>query len=121
MFLQVLKRNSSRRSVWGNQRLVINPRQLKQDECLIIKYDEHGNPIAIQKLGTGLSGNLGFGRAESVILPGKKGRVLYEGSSWQAYCDGARSIREGQRVLITARRSLHLFVAPMEAPLEDFF
>ena len=119
---QVLRRNSSLNAFVGNQRLVINPRHLKQDECLIIKYDEYDNPVAIQKLTTDSPlGNSSVGRAESEILPGQKGRVLYEGSSWQAYCDGARPIYKGQRVLITARRSLHLFVAPVEAPLEDFF
>ena len=120
--LQVIKRNSPQESISGHQCLVINPKQLKQDECLIIKYDEHGKPIAIQKLEISSSlGNLGFGRAESDILPGQKGRAFYQGSSWQAFCDGTRAIRKGQRVLITARRSLELFVTPMEAQLENFF
>ena len=120
--LQVLKRHGSLKSLSGKQRLVINPKQLKQDECLIIKYDQHGNPVAIQKLKTrSLLGGSRFGRAESNILPGQKGRVFYDGSSWPAYCDGERAIQQGQRVLITAQRSLNLFVAPVEAPLGGFF
>ena len=120
--LQVLKRNGSLKSVSGNQRLVIDPKQLKQDECLVIKYDQHDNPVAIQKIETcSLLGGSMLGRAESDILPGQKGKVFYDGSSWQAYCDGEQAIHQGQRVLITARRSLQLFVMPMEAALEDLF
>ena len=114
--------HGSLRSSSSNQRFVINPKQLKQDECLVIKYDQHGNPVVIQKLKTrSLLGGSRFGRAESTILPGQKGRVFYDGSSWPAYCDGELAIHKGHTVLITAQRSLQLFVSPVEAPLEDFF
>ncbi|NER81181.1 MAG: hypothetical protein F6K42_16760 [Leptolyngbya sp. SIO1D8] len=117
---QLFKPNDSLTMVWRNQRLVIDLKQLKQEECLIIKYDQAGNPIALQKFGTdSLRGGSVFGRAESDILPGQKGRVVYDGCSWQAYCQGDRAIYKDQRVLITARISLHLFVMPVEAPFED--
>lgn len=118
--LQVFKRDSKLKSLAGNQRLVINPKDLKQDECLIINYGQHGNSVTIQKLKTrSHTGSSQFGRAESDILPGQKGRVFYDGCSWQAYCDGASAIYEGQTVLVTMQQSLNLYVVPVEIPLKD--
>lgn len=116
---QVFKRDSVQQR---NQGLMFDVRQLRQDECLIVKYDQYGKPVALQKVETEHApGISSFGRAESDIFPGQKGRVYYKGSSWKAYCDGASAIRKGQKVLVTARRSLQLFVSPIEAPLEDLF
>jgi membrane protein implicated in regulation of membrane protease activity len=51
------------------------------------------------------------------ILPGKKGRVLYEGSSWQAACVNAEdAIAAEQKVYILRREGNTLIVAS-----EDFF
>jgi membrane protein implicated in regulation of membrane protease activity len=51
------------------------------------------------------------------ILPGKTGRVLYEGSSWQAKCsDAEASINSDQKVYILGREGNTLIIAS-----EDLF
>lgn len=116
----VFKRNDVLRFSFSHQRLAINLKHLKCDECLLIKYDQQGNPVVIQKFETrSPQGRSMLGRAETDILPGQKGRVLYEGASWKASCAGARAICKGRQVLVIAERSLHLFVVPVEAPLGD--
>ncbi|MDF5706800.1 MAG: NfeD family protein [Nostoc sp. S4] len=47
------------------------------------------------------------------ILPGKTGRVLYEGNSWQARCDDDKfSIAPHQRVYVVRREGTTLIVIP---------
>ncbi|MDW8200270.1 MAG: NfeD family protein [Cyanobacteriota bacterium SKYGB_h_bin112] len=49
------------------------------------------------------------------ILPGKGGRVLYEGNSWQALCeDETMTIASDQPVYVTGRRGTTLLVMPMK-------
>mgnify|MGYP001800538641 FL=1 len=118
---RIFNRQSSLRFSFDNRHLLIDVNRLKQDECVIIQYDKNGNPVTIQKLQTASSflESSRFGRAESDILPGQKGRVFYNGCSWQAYCDGEVAIHKGQRVLITARHSLHLFAVSLETSFES--
>ena len=118
---RIFNRQSPLQFSFGNRHLLIDTNRLKQDECLIIQYDKNGNPVTIQNLQTAypLVGGSRFGRAESDILPGQKGRVFFNGCSWQAYCDGETAIYKGQRVLITARRSLHLFAISLENSFEN--
>ncbi|MEO0688656.1 MAG: NfeD family protein [Cyanobacteria bacterium J06649_11] len=117
---RIFNRYSSPQFRLGGQPVVIETKQLKQDECLVIKYDQNGNPVTIEKVGTYTAlGCTSFGKAESDISPGQRGRVFYNGCSWQAYCDGDLPIRKGQTVLIIARQALHLFVAPLEHTSES--
>lgn len=117
---RIFNRYSSPQFYLGEQLVLIETKQLKQDECLVIKYDQSGNPVTIEKVKTYASlGCTSFGKAESDISPGQKGRVLYNGCSWQAYCDGNLPIHKGQTVLITARQALHLFVTPLESVSES--
>jgi membrane protein implicated in regulation of membrane protease activity len=47
------------------------------------------------------------------IMPGKMGRVLYEGNSWQAMCDDDRlMIPPDQPVYVTGRQGTTLLVMP---------
>lgn len=117
----VFKRNDVVKFSFGDERLAIDLKHLKRDECLVIKYDPRGNPVAIQKFETrSPEGRSKLGRAETNIQPGARGRVLYGGTSWRACCAGDREIRKGQQVLVTsAERSPQLFVVPVEAPLGD--
>jgi len=47
------------------------------------------------------------------ILPGKAGRVLYEGNSWAARCeDHSLTIAPNQRVYVVGRRGTTLIVMP---------
>ncbi len=47
------------------------------------------------------------------ILPGRTGRVLYEGNSWQARCDDENlSLSPDQRVYIVRREGTTLIVMP---------
>ncbi|MBW4520232.1 MAG: NfeD family protein [Scytolyngbya sp. HA4215-MV1] len=47
------------------------------------------------------------------ILPGKTGRVIYEGSSWAARCDDFKvAIAPQQRVYVVGRRGTTLIVVP---------
>ncbi|MBD2124097.1 NfeD family protein [Trichocoleus sp. FACHB-262] len=47
------------------------------------------------------------------ILPGKTGRVLYEGNSWQAQCDDETlAIAPQQKVCVVGRKSTTLLVMP---------
>lgn len=49
------------------------------------------------------------------ILPNQLGRVLYEGSSWQACCENYQeTIATGQKVYVLRREGNILFVAPRE-------
>ncbi|MGD1951329.1 MAG: NfeD family protein [Leptolyngbyaceae cyanobacterium] len=117
---RIFNRHSSPQFYLGGQLVLIETKQLKQDECLVIKYDQMGNPVMIEKVKTHASlGCTSFGKAESDISPGQKGRVLYNGCSWQACCDGNLPIYKGQTVLIRARQALHLFVAPLETISES--
>lgn len=55
-------------------------------------------------------------RTITEILPGKTGRVLYEGNSWQARCDDETlDIGPDQPVVVTGRRGTTLFVMPESA------
>jgi membrane protein implicated in regulation of membrane protease activity len=50
----------------------------------------------------------------TAILPGKNGRVLYEGSSWQARCrDEALAIAPQQKVKVIDREGTTLIVMPL--------
>lgn len=47
------------------------------------------------------------------ILPGKTGRVLFEGSSWQAKCaDDHQAIAPNQKVYVIGREGTTLIVVP---------
>lgn len=47
------------------------------------------------------------------ILPGKAGRVLYEGNSWQARCaDEDMTIAPQQKVYVVSQKGTTLFVMP---------
>jgi membrane protein implicated in regulation of membrane protease activity len=49
------------------------------------------------------------------ILPGRKGRVLYEGNSWSASCaDPNLEILANQKVLVIRREGTTLIVAPSQ-------
>ncbi|NCJ06934.1 NfeD family protein [Synechococcales cyanobacterium C] len=49
------------------------------------------------------------------ILPGAKGRVLYEGTSWQARCqDEGVAIASQQRVYVVGREGTTLIILPMQ-------
>ncbi|MEB3883939.1 NfeD family protein [Lyngbya sp. CCY1209] len=52
--------------------------------------------------------------AESLteILPGQTGRVLCEGVSWRARCEGEFAIAPQQRVLVVSREGNTLIVVP---------
>jgi len=52
------------------------------------------------------------------ILPGQKGRVLYEGNSWQALLEADRAIAPNQPVVVVGRRGTTLLVVPLQQ-LED--
>lgn len=47
------------------------------------------------------------------ILPGKTGRVIYEGNSWSARCDDEnRTIEMAQKVIVVGREGNILIVVP---------
>ncbi|NES99037.1 MAG: NfeD family protein [Sphaerospermopsis sp. SIO1G2] len=47
------------------------------------------------------------------ILPGKAGRVLYEGNSWRARCDDDKiTLAPGQMVYVVSREGTTLIVMP---------
>ncbi|MGF1514849.1 MAG: NfeD family protein [Elainellaceae cyanobacterium] len=53
------------------------------------------------------------GRALTAISPGTAGRILYEGSSWQARCDDPEmAIALNESVYIVSRQGNTLFVLP---------
>jgi membrane protein implicated in regulation of membrane protease activity len=53
------------------------------------------------------------GETLTEILPGKTGRVLYEGNSWQARClESSQSIGMGEKVYIVERKGTTLIVLP---------
>jgi membrane protein implicated in regulation of membrane protease activity len=53
------------------------------------------------------------GETLTEILPGKTGRVLYEGNSWQARClEPSQSIGMGEKVYIVERKGTTLIVLP---------
>jgi membrane protein implicated in regulation of membrane protease activity len=53
------------------------------------------------------------GETLTEILPGKTGRVLYEGSSWQARClEPSQSIAIGEKVYVVERKGTTLIVMP---------
>lgn len=47
------------------------------------------------------------------ILPGKLGRVRYEGNSWQAYSEADRAIAPDQTVMVIGRRGTTLIVTTL--------
>ncbi|PSN19783.1 hypothetical protein C7271_05535 [filamentous cyanobacterium CCP5] len=55
-------------------------------------------------------------RTTTEILPGKSGRVLYEGNSWSARCeDETAAIAPDQSVVVVGRRGNTLYVMPESA------
>ncbi len=57
------------------------------------------------------------GETMTEIPPGKTGRVLYEGNSWQAICaDEKMSIASHQKVYIVARKGNTLVILPEFLP-----
>lgn len=53
-------------------------------------------------------------RTTTLISPGKVGRVIYEGNSWQARCsDEQLSIAADQEVLVVERQGNTLIVIPL--------
>lgn len=54
-----------------------------------------------------------IGETITEILPGKVGRVLYEGNSWRARCDDTTvSLAPGQTVYVVSREGTTLIVMP---------
>lgn len=48
------------------------------------------------------------------ILPGKTGRVLYEGASWQARCeDASLTIAPNEKIYVVGRQGTTLLVMPV--------
>ena len=59
-------------------------------------------------------GDADAGETITAIAPGKTGRVLYEGNSWQAKCaDETREIAPNEPVYIVAREGTTLIVLPI--------
>lgn len=55
-------------------------------------------------------------RTLTAIAPGKTGRVIYEGNSWQARCDDeTMTIGADQPVVVTRRKGNTLYVIPESA------
>lgn len=55
-------------------------------------------------------------RTTTEILPGKPGRVIYEGNSWQARCeDEMTAIAPDEPVVVVGRRGNTLYVMPESA------
>lgn len=55
-------------------------------------------------------------RTTTAIAPGQKGRVMYEGNSWQARCnDDQVSIPPNQEVFVIERKGNTLIVMPLSA------
>ncbi|MBE9109979.1 NfeD family protein [Nodosilinea sp. LEGE 07298] len=55
-------------------------------------------------------------RTLTAIAPGKTGRVIYEGNSWQARCDDETiTIGADQPVVVTRRKGNTLYVIPESA------
>ncbi|MEL7354902.1 MAG: NfeD family protein, partial [Cyanobacteria bacterium J06560_5] len=53
-------------------------------------------------------------RTTTEILPGKTGRVIYEGNSWQARCeDDQVAIAPDQEVFVVQRKGNTLIVIPL--------
>ncbi|MBE9042784.1 NfeD family protein [Oscillatoriales cyanobacterium LEGE 11467] len=46
------------------------------------------------------------------IAPGKTGRVIFEGNSWQAKCESDRAIGPDEKVIVVGRSGNTLFVLP---------
>ena len=94
--------------------LHINLRDLSEGEYLQVRYNPDKLIFGIRKLK--LLSARGIAKAETDILPGKAcGRVLYEGQSWQACCEGERAILKGQSALVLAKQGLQLIVTADEA------
>jgi membrane protein implicated in regulation of membrane protease activity len=53
------------------------------------------------------------GVAETLIVPGKKGRVAFKGTEWDACSD--ETITPGENVIISKTESLLLFVKPTKS------
>ncbi len=55
-------------------------------------------------------------RTTTAISPGQKGRVMYEGNSWQAKCNDAQvAIPPNQEVFVIERKDNTLIVMPLSA------
>ena len=55
-------------------------------------------------------------RTTTAIAPGQKGRVMYEGNSWQARCNDAQvAIPPNQEVFVIERKGNTLIVMPLSA------
>ena len=55
-------------------------------------------------------------RTMTAIAPGQKGRVMYEGNSWQARCNDAQAaIPPNQEVFVIERKGNTLIVMPLSA------
>jgi len=55
-------------------------------------------------------------RTTTAIAPGQKGRVMYEGNSWQAKCnDNQVAIPPNQEVFVIERKGNTLIVMPLSA------
>ncbi|PSB02158.1 NfeD family protein [Merismopedia glauca] len=60
------------------------------------------------------------GETLTEILPGKTGRVLYEGNSWQARClERSQSIGIGEKVYVVERKGTTLIVMPANYLLQS--
>lgn len=70
-----------------------------------------------KKLSNSVVGDAQEGETLTEILPGKIGRVLYEGNSWQAICaDHTISISSNQKVYVINRKGNTLVVLPELLP-----
>lgn len=95
----------------GNQPLILNVTQLREDERIEFKYDRNNNLIAIQKIKLSLLEEPMEAVAETDIEANGSGRVFYQGSSWKALSEGEK-IFAGEKLLVTAKHHLTLLVIP---------
>jgi len=57
----------------------------------------------------------GIAVVTTTLVPGRMGRVAYQGTTWNARCDaGARTLEPGTQVIVVGQRGNLLSVVPME-------
>jgi NfeD-like C-terminal, partner-binding len=92
----------------GNPPYVLDLSRLKQGDLLEFRYDTDHRLTSVRKLECLTLGAIA--KAESSFQPGEMGKVSWQGSLWQAWCEGDRAITKGQTVFVCAREGLTLFV-----------
>ena len=84
--------------------------RLSEGEYLQLIYDRQKILIGVRKLKLHSPG--GTAIAETNISVGGRGRVMYQGQSWSAYCEGEKDIISGESLLVLAQDRLTLIVTP---------